>query len=175
MIMCGTGPLAAGFNAADRDHALCSALLRGKLSRLVIPSPAVTGVCHLLADLHRRARTELAAEFCASVAADGLRVIEAPERAAPSCSGPEQAKILVAARTAKTTGRLPAVAAVSPRWRAAHRRWPSGLNMRQPTWGQSRCKFGARLGVKRRVQRSSQRREGPNSVQTHTRTPAQTG
>jgi uncharacterized protein len=44
---------------------------------VVVPSLAVTEICHLLADPQRRGRTELAAEFCAAVAADELRVIEA--------------------------------------------------------------------------------------------------
>jgi len=55
----------------------CTAFLRENWSRLVIPSLAVTEICHLLADPRRRGRTGLAAEFCAAVAADELRVIEA--------------------------------------------------------------------------------------------------
>jgi len=43
----------------------------------VIPSLAVTEVCHLLADPQRRGRAGLAAEFCAAIAEDELRVIEA--------------------------------------------------------------------------------------------------
>jgi hypothetical protein len=42
----------------------------------VIPSLAVTEVCHLLADPQRRGRPGLAAEFCAAIADDELRVIE---------------------------------------------------------------------------------------------------
>jgi predicted nucleic acid-binding protein len=42
----------------------------------VIPSLAVTEVCHLLADPRRRARPGLASEFCGAIADDGLRVIE---------------------------------------------------------------------------------------------------
>ena len=42
--------------------------------RLVVPSLAVTEVCHLLADLQRRGHSGLAAEFCAAIAADELRV-----------------------------------------------------------------------------------------------------
>ena len=42
-----------------------------------MPSLAVTEVCHLLADLQRRGHSGLAAEFCAAIAADELRVIEA--------------------------------------------------------------------------------------------------
>jgi uncharacterized protein len=42
----------------------------------VIPSLAVTEVCHLLADPRRRGRPGLAAEFCAAIADDELRVIE---------------------------------------------------------------------------------------------------
>jgi uncharacterized protein len=38
---------------------------------------AVTEVCHLLADPQRRGHPGLAAEFCAAIAADELRVIEA--------------------------------------------------------------------------------------------------
>lgn len=45
--------------------------------RLVVPSLAVTEVCHLLTDPLRRGRNDLAAEFCAAIAADELRVIEA--------------------------------------------------------------------------------------------------
>jgi hypothetical protein len=77
MILCDTGPLVAAFNAADRDHARCTTFLRENWSRLVVPSLAVTEICHLLADPQRRGRTQLAAEFCAAVAADELRVIEA--------------------------------------------------------------------------------------------------
>jgi uncharacterized protein len=55
----------------------CTAFLRQNWSRLVVPSLAVTEICHLLADPQRRGRTGLAAEFCAAVAADELRVIEA--------------------------------------------------------------------------------------------------
>jgi hypothetical protein len=50
--------------------------LRQNWSRLVIPSLAVTEVCHLLADPQRRGRPGLAAEFCAAIADDELRVIE---------------------------------------------------------------------------------------------------
>jgi uncharacterized protein len=46
-------------------------------SRLVVPSLAFTEVCHLLADPLRRASAVLAAEFCAAIADDELRVIEA--------------------------------------------------------------------------------------------------
>jgi uncharacterized protein len=42
----------------------------------VISSLAVTEVCHLLADSQRPGRLGLAAEFCAAVAEDELRVIE---------------------------------------------------------------------------------------------------
>lgn len=77
MILCDTGPLVAAFNAADGDHARCTAFLQENWSRLVIPSLAVTEVCHLLANPQRRGRTELAAEFCAAIASDELRVIEA--------------------------------------------------------------------------------------------------
>jgi hypothetical protein len=51
--------------------------LRENWSRLVVPSLAVTEVCHLLADPQRRGRPGLAAEFCAAIAEDELRVIEA--------------------------------------------------------------------------------------------------
>ena len=50
MILCDTGPLVAAFNVADRDHGRCAEFLRENWSRLVIPSLAVTEVCHLLAD-----------------------------------------------------------------------------------------------------------------------------
>jgi predicted nucleic acid-binding protein len=77
MILWDTGPLVAAFNAADSDHGRCAAFLAENWSRLVIPSLAVTEVCHLLADPQRRGRSQLAAEFCAEIAADELRVIEA--------------------------------------------------------------------------------------------------
>jgi hypothetical protein len=43
---------------------------------LAVPSLAVTEVCHLLADPARRGRAGLAAEFCAAIADDELRVNE---------------------------------------------------------------------------------------------------
>jgi hypothetical protein len=77
VILCDTGPLVAAFNAADRHHGRCAGFLRENWSRLVIPSLAVTEVCHLLADPQRRGRAGLVAEFCAAIAEDELRVIEA--------------------------------------------------------------------------------------------------
>lgn len=77
MILCDTGPLVAAFNKADRDHVRCVTFLRENWPRLVVPSLAVTEVCHLLADPQRRGRPGLAAECCSAVAADELRVIEA--------------------------------------------------------------------------------------------------
>jgi hypothetical protein len=50
MILCDTGPLVAAFNAADRDQVRCAAIVQDNWSRLVIPSLAVTEICHLLAD-----------------------------------------------------------------------------------------------------------------------------
>ena len=78
MILCDTGPLVAAFNKADSDHARCVEFLASNWSRLVIPSLAVTEVCHLLADPQRRGvtRVGLAAESCAAIADDELRVIE---------------------------------------------------------------------------------------------------
>lgn len=76
MILCDTGPLVAAFNKADNDHARCASFLRENWSRLVVPSLAVTEICHLLADPARRGRPDLAAEFCAAIADDELRVIE---------------------------------------------------------------------------------------------------
>ena len=76
MILCDTGPLVAAFNEADSDQARCAEFLASNWSRLVIPSLAVTEVCHLLADPQRRGRVGLAAEFCAAIADDELRVIE---------------------------------------------------------------------------------------------------
>ncbi len=70
------GPLVAAFNKADSDHARCVEFLASNWSRLVIPSLAVTEVCHLLADPQRRGRVGLAAEFCAAIADDELRFIE---------------------------------------------------------------------------------------------------
>jgi len=60
-----------------RSCGRCATFLRENWSRLVVPSLAVTEICHLLADPQRWGRTELAAEFCAAVAADELRIIEA--------------------------------------------------------------------------------------------------
>jgi uncharacterized protein len=77
MIVCDTGPLAAAFNQADRDHARCVRFLRENWSRLVVPSLAVTEVCPLLADPQRRGHPALAAGLCAAIAAGELRVIEA--------------------------------------------------------------------------------------------------
>jgi len=76
VILCDTGPLVAAFNEADSDHARCAEFLAGNWSRLVIPSLAVTEVCHLLSDPQQRGRVGLAAEFCAAIADDELRVIE---------------------------------------------------------------------------------------------------
>jgi uncharacterized protein len=76
VILCDTGPLVATFNKADNDHVRCTAFLRENWSRLVVPSLAVTEICHLLADPARRGRPALAAEFCAAIADDELRVIE---------------------------------------------------------------------------------------------------
>ncbi|HEU5418155.1 MAG TPA: PIN domain-containing protein, partial [Streptosporangiaceae bacterium] len=77
MILCDTGPLVAAFNQADRDHERCARFLTENWQRLVVPSLAVTEVCHLLADPQRRGRSALAAEFCGAIAEDELRVIEA--------------------------------------------------------------------------------------------------
>ncbi len=77
MILCDTGPLVAAFNRTDADHARCVAFLAENWSRLVVPSLAVTEVCHLLGDPLRRGGPGLAAEFCAAIADDELRVIEA--------------------------------------------------------------------------------------------------
>jgi hypothetical protein len=52
-------------------------------SRLVIPSLAVTEVCHLLADPQRRERVGLPAEFCAAIADGELRIIDAPAPSMP--------------------------------------------------------------------------------------------
>jgi hypothetical protein len=59
VILCDTGPLVAAFNEADSDHARCAEFLASNWSRLVIPSLAVTEVCHLLADPQRRGRVGL--------------------------------------------------------------------------------------------------------------------
>ena len=76
MILCDTGPLVAAFNRADADHTRCTEFLTQNWTRLVIPSLAVTEVCHLLTDPRRRGRQALAAEFCSAIADDELRVIE---------------------------------------------------------------------------------------------------
>jgi uncharacterized protein len=76
VILCDTGPLVAAFNEADSDHTRCTKFLTRNWSRLVVPSLAVTEICHLLSDPQRRGRAGLAAEFCAAIADDELRVIE---------------------------------------------------------------------------------------------------
>ena len=76
MILCDTCPLVAAFNEAASDHIRCTGFLTRNWSRLVVPSLAVTEICHLLADPQRRGRAGLAAEFCAAIADDELRVIE---------------------------------------------------------------------------------------------------
>ena len=76
MILCDPGPLVAAFNDADSDHTRCTEFLTRNWSHLVVPSLAVTEICHLLADPQRRGRVGLAAEFCAAIADDQLRVIE---------------------------------------------------------------------------------------------------
>jgi uncharacterized protein len=76
VILCDTGPLVAAFNEADSDHARCVSFLAANWSRLVVPSLAVTEISHLLADPQRRGHPGLAAEFCAAIADDELRVIE---------------------------------------------------------------------------------------------------
>jgi uncharacterized protein len=52
-------------------------VLAAELVSFSRPLAGVTEICHLLADPQRRGRPELASEFCAAVAADELRVIEA--------------------------------------------------------------------------------------------------
>lgn len=43
-----TGPLAAAFNATDRRHPECAALLTSLTDRRLLPSPGLTEVCWLL-------------------------------------------------------------------------------------------------------------------------------
>ncbi|MFC5833649.1 type II toxin-antitoxin system VapC family toxin [Nonomuraea insulae] len=76
MILCDTGPLVAAFNKCDNDHARCVRFLARNWTRLVVPSLAVTEICPLLTDPVRRGSPALAAEFCAAIADDELRVIE---------------------------------------------------------------------------------------------------
>jgi hypothetical protein len=76
VILCDTGPLVAAFNQADNDHVPVREVPPGKLVSTGGPSLAVTEICHLLADPARRGRPGLAAEFCAAIADDELRVIE---------------------------------------------------------------------------------------------------
>jgi uncharacterized protein len=76
VIPCDTGTLAAAFNKADDDHERCARFLAQNWKRLVVPSLAVTEVCHLLSDPRRRGSAGLAARFCAAIGADELRVIE---------------------------------------------------------------------------------------------------
>jgi predicted nucleic acid-binding protein len=40
-----TGPLAAAFNATDRRHPECAALLTSLTGRRLLPSPVLTEVC----------------------------------------------------------------------------------------------------------------------------------
>jgi uncharacterized protein len=54
-----------------------TAVVRTSYVRTGLAWLAVTEVCHLLADPQRRGRPGLAAEFCAAIAEDELRVIEA--------------------------------------------------------------------------------------------------
>ena len=63
MILCDTGPLVAAFNKADDDHERCARFLAQNWTRLVVPSLAVTEVCHLLSDPQRRGNPSLAARF----------------------------------------------------------------------------------------------------------------
>ncbi|GAA4203685.1 type II toxin-antitoxin system VapC family toxin [Microbispora amethystogenes] len=76
MILCDTGPLVAAFNRADKDHARCVRFLAQNWTKLVVPSLAVTEICHPLSDPVRRGSPTLAAEFCAAIADDEVRVIE---------------------------------------------------------------------------------------------------
>jgi predicted nucleic acid-binding protein len=76
VILCDTGPLVAAFNKADDNHERCARFLAENWTRLVLPSLAVTEVCHLLADPLRRGSSALAASFCAAIAEDELRVME---------------------------------------------------------------------------------------------------
>ncbi|SHN34954.1 type II toxin-antitoxin system VapC family toxin [Cryptosporangium aurantiacum] len=76
MILCDTGPLVAAFNEADDNHERCSRFLVENWTRLVVPSLAVTEICHLLSDPRRRGSQGLAADFCAAIAEDELRVVE---------------------------------------------------------------------------------------------------
>jgi uncharacterized protein len=75
MILCDTGPLVAAFNKADTDHARCVEFLTENWSRLVIPSLAVTEVCHLLADPQRRGRRM--AELLTTYASLRLQAVDA--------------------------------------------------------------------------------------------------
>jgi predicted nucleic acid-binding protein len=76
VILCDTGPLVAAFNKADDDHERCAQFLVQNWTRLVVPSLAVTEICHLLSDPQRRGHPGMAARFCAAIGADELRVIE---------------------------------------------------------------------------------------------------
>jgi len=79
--------------------ALCRLHPKG-WSRLVVPSLAVTEICHLLAGPQRRGRTELAAEFCAAVAADGAPVQRRAAEVAPRrvTSGVTSLQVTIATR-----------------------------------------------------------------------------
>lgn len=63
MILCDTGPLVAAFNKADDDHERCARFLARNWTRPVVPSLAVTEVCHLLSDPQRRGSPGMAARF----------------------------------------------------------------------------------------------------------------
>jgi len=76
VILCDTGPLVSAFDRAERDHERCVRFLTENWSRLVVPSLAVTEICHLLSDPLRRGSPALASEFCAAIADDELRTIE---------------------------------------------------------------------------------------------------
>lgn len=75
MILCDTGPPVAAFNTVD-DHEPCARFLAQNWTRLVVPSLAVTEVCHLLSNPQRCGNSGMAARFCAAIGADELRVIE---------------------------------------------------------------------------------------------------
>jgi predicted nucleic acid-binding protein len=76
VILCDTGPLVAALTRRTAITPGAYPSLPRTGPRLVIPSLAVTEICHLLSDPERRGRPGLAAEFCAAIADDELRVIE---------------------------------------------------------------------------------------------------
>ena len=80
MIFVTLGPLVAAFNKADDDHERCARFLAQNWTRLVVPSLAVTEVCHLLADPRRRGHSGIAARSVPRLVLTNSGVIEVTPR-----------------------------------------------------------------------------------------------